>query len=128
MKKPTRGEVLAERMAKFIGSWTFIILQAAALASWILFNVTVKTIRWDPYPFILLNLMLSFQAAFTGPLLLIAANRQKEIDRQYTKRILHLTEAISVLIEAQKKVLASVSSQIEEIHDEIVDEGSEANT
>jgi uncharacterized membrane protein len=79
----TLGQKVADVCSKVIGSWTFIGLQSAFLAFWIILNLTSPpNKRPDPYPFILLNLMLSFQAAYTGPVLLMAANRQNEIDRK----------------------------------------------
>ena len=79
--KPPEPKTLADRCAELIGSWTFIGAQATALSFWIIFNATLL-IRADPYPFILLNLLLSTQAAFTGPILLMASNRQSQIDRR----------------------------------------------
>ena len=79
----TLGQKVADACSKIIGSWAFIGIQSAFLAFWIILNVTApQNKRPDPYPFILLNLMLSFQAAYTGPVLLMAANRQNEIDRR----------------------------------------------
>ena len=77
------GQKVADVCSRVIGSWAFIGLQSAFLAFWIILNLTSPpNKRPDPYPFILLNLMLSFQAAYTGPVLLMAANRQSEIDRK----------------------------------------------
>lgn len=78
----TYGEYLADRIAAIVGSWTFILVQSALLALWITLNVVAWIQHWDPYPFILLNLVLSFQAAFTAPILMMAQNRQSAIDRQ----------------------------------------------
>jgi uncharacterized membrane protein len=78
----TAGEYLADRIAATVGSWRFIIVQSVLLALWIVFNVVAWVQHWDPYPFILLNLALSFQAAFTAPILMMAQNRQSTIDRQ----------------------------------------------
>lgn len=78
----TYGEYLADRIAATVGSWAFIIVQSALLALWIGLNVVAWVQHWDPYPFILLNLVLSFQAAFTAPILMMAQNRQSAIDRQ----------------------------------------------
>lgn len=78
----TYGEYLADRIAAIVGSWRFIIAQSLILALWIILNVVAWVQHWDPYPFILLNLVLSFQAAFTAPVLMMAQNRQSEIDRQ----------------------------------------------
>lgn len=78
----TLGQKVADVCSRVVGSWAFIGIQSAFLAFWIILNLTVPpNKRPDPYPFILLNLMLSFQAAYTGPVLLMAGNRQSEIDR-----------------------------------------------
>ncbi|WP_084646196.1 DUF1003 domain-containing protein [Devosia insulae] len=78
----TYGEYLADQIAALVGSWRFIITQSVLLALWIVLNVVAWVQHWDPYPFILLNLVLSFQAAFTAPILMMAQNRQSAIDRQ----------------------------------------------
>lgn len=77
----TVGQKLADKCSNVIGSWKFIGIQTSFLIFWIILNVFSPK-KPDPYPFILLNLMLSFQAAYTGPVLLMAANRQSEIDRK----------------------------------------------
>jgi len=78
----TLGERLADRVAAVIGSWPFIIGQSALMVVWVYFNVWAIFIRhWDPYPFILLNLVLSFQATYAGPIVLLAGNRQSQKDR-----------------------------------------------
>lgn len=78
----TPGEYLADRIAAIVGSWRFIIVQSILLVLWIILNAVAWVQHWDPYPFILLNLALSFQAAFTAPILMMAQNRQSTIDRQ----------------------------------------------
>lgn len=82
----TAGERIADGVAARVGSWPFIIVQSTLLALWIVGNAFL--IRdwlngkpFDPYPFILLNLMLSFQAAYTGPFVLMSQNRQSARDR-----------------------------------------------
>ena len=75
------GERAADSVATIVGSWRFIIVQSALLATWIVFNA-VSADRVDPYPFILLNLLLSFQAAYTAPIIMMSQNRQAEIDRR----------------------------------------------
>lgn len=75
------GERLADRFAAIIGSWRFIIFQSLILFLWVILNVT-GIVSFDKYPFILLNLFLSFQAAYTGPVLLMSANRQANKDRK----------------------------------------------
>jgi uncharacterized membrane protein len=78
----TFGQRVADAVAATIGSWTFIILQSVLLAIWIVLNVTAYVRQWDPYPFILLNLALSFQAAYAAPVIMMSQNRQQEIDRR----------------------------------------------
>ena len=71
----------ADAVAAVVGSWRFILIQSALLIAWLVFNA-VSSARVDPYPFILLNLMLSFQAAYTTPIIMMSQNRQSEIDRK----------------------------------------------
>lgn len=78
----TVGERAADRAASLIGSWRFLIGQSLVLAAWIVGNSIALTRHFDPFPYILCNLALSFQAAFTGPVLLIAANRAAQRDRR----------------------------------------------
>jgi uncharacterized membrane protein len=68
-----------------MGSWGFIIAQSCLLAVWVILNVVAVIKHWDPYPFILLNLMLSFQAAYAAPIIMMSQNRQTAIDRQGAK-------------------------------------------
>ena len=77
----TLGQRVADKVADTIGSWPFIIVQTGILTIWIILNVTAWIKRWDPYPFILLNLMLSFQAAYSGPVIMMSQNRQSSKDR-----------------------------------------------
>lgn len=77
----TFGQRIADSVAATVGSWPFIIIQSVLLATWIIINIIAFSLRWDPYPFILLNLMLSFQAAYTGPFVLMSSNRQAAKDR-----------------------------------------------
>src|SRR3954453_16992335 len=78
----TPGQRIADAVAATMGSWTFIIIQSAILAVWIVLNVTAFIQQWDPYPFILLNLALSFQAAYAAPFIMMSQNRQQDVDRQ----------------------------------------------
>ena len=67
----TRGQRIADAVAATMGSWRFIILQSVLLIIWITLNLTAYVKQWDPYPFILLNLALSFQAAYAAPFIMI---------------------------------------------------------
>lgn len=78
----TIGQKVADDVAATMGSWKFIIIQTVILLIWIMLNVTAFVQRWDPYPFILLNLALSFQAAYAAPFIMMAQNRQQDIDRK----------------------------------------------
>ena len=78
----TVGQRVADRVAVTMGSWSFIIIQSVVLAIWIALNITAYIARWDPYPFILLNLVLSFQAAYAAPVIMMSQNRQQDIDRR----------------------------------------------
>lgn len=77
----TLGERVADRVTASFGSWTFILGQSAAIVVWIAANVVGALRAWDPYPFILLNLLFSTQAAYAAPLILLSQNRQAERDR-----------------------------------------------
>lgn len=81
----TRGQRLADGVAATIGSWRFIVIQSTAILLWITGNVLVGANSWDPYPFILLNLLLSFQAAYTAPAIMMSQNRQSELDRRHAQ-------------------------------------------
>lgn len=78
----TLGQKIADQVATTMGSWPFIIIQSAILFVWIVLNVTAFIQKWDPYPFILLNLALSFQAAYAAPFIMMSQNRQQDIDRK----------------------------------------------
>ena len=77
----TLGEKLSDLVAATVGSWRFIVIQSGLLVAWLIANAAFGSNAWDPYPFILLNLMLSFQAAYTAPIIMMSQNRQSDIDR-----------------------------------------------
>ncbi|MGZ5924825.1 MAG: DUF1003 domain-containing protein [Rhizomicrobium sp.] len=79
--KLTLGQRIADIVASNMGSWRFIIIQSCILVVWIALNITAYVERWDPYPFILLNLALSFQAAYAAPFIMMSQNRQQDVDR-----------------------------------------------
>src|SRR5690242_12903125 len=77
-----RFEVDPERVARFLGTGRYLVIQTVIVIVWISLNlVLVGVYRWDPYPFILLNLAFSTQAAYAAPLILLAQNRQDDRDR-----------------------------------------------
>jgi uncharacterized membrane protein len=71
----------SEGIARLLGTGRFLMVQTVLVATWIVVNVTAARLRWDPYPFILLNLAFSTQAAYAAPLILLAQNRQDNRDR-----------------------------------------------
>ncbi len=71
----------SERIARFLGTGRFLAAQTVLVVVWIALNLTAMSLRWDPYPFILLNLAFSTQAAYAAPLILLAQNRQDDRDR-----------------------------------------------
>lgn len=80
-KRTPLGARVADRVTGFLGSWRFIIVQTIAVAIWISANVYLLSRPFDPYPFILLNLAFSTQAAYAAPLILLAGNRAARRDR-----------------------------------------------
>lgn len=77
----TKAEKIADKVATVMGSWTFIISQSIFVLLWMVLNVVAYISHWDPYPFILLNLLFSTQAAYAAPIIMMAQNRQNERDR-----------------------------------------------
>lgn len=77
----TPGQRASDAIARQVGSWRFIIVQSIILVTWLVVNSIGWIMKWDPYPFILLNLVLSFQAAFTAPVIMMSQNRQEARDR-----------------------------------------------
>jgi len=93
----TRGERLADAIAALVGSWTFILIQSFLLGTWVLVNLLAWSRHWDPYPFILLNLALSFQSAYAAPILMISQNRQARL----AERRHHLDLQVNMLAEQE---------------------------
>jgi uncharacterized membrane protein len=118
----TFGERLADRVATVIGSWRFLITQSIIIAAWVVLNVVGFVNHWDPYPFILLNLCFSLQAAYTGPILLVAGNRQSQLDRlrlEHTAEVEDASERVTIEIlkeierntEATLRILERIKQQ-----------------
>jgi uncharacterized membrane protein len=93
----TMGQRLADKFAALIGSWTFIVAQILIFSSWIALNVVAWCRHWDPYPFILLDVVLTFQAALAGPVLMMSQNRQARLSDQRN----HLDLQINLLAEQE---------------------------
>jgi uncharacterized membrane protein len=75
------SQEVADVVARVMGSWGFILIQTTLLVLWMVLNITAYARRWDPYPFIPLNLALSFQAAYAAPFIMMSNNRQAALDR-----------------------------------------------
>jgi uncharacterized membrane protein len=88
---------LADKIAEFIGSWTFILIQSTILTIWVIVNI-IGLAHFDPYPFILLNLFLSFEAAYATPLILMSSTRQGEKDRAHLLHDLALDEEANSIL------------------------------
>jgi uncharacterized membrane protein len=128
----TLGELMSDRLASFGGSWTFIIFFAAVLAVWVTFNLTVPAaIRFDSFPFILLNLILSCIAAVQAPVIMMSQKRQEAKDRLRSQNdyqvnlkaeleIRHLHEKMDHLISRQWQRLAEIQQMQLEIMHEMV--------
>ena len=84
--KLTKGQIISDKVANFGGSWAFIISFFIVLLIWIVFNtLALKKMAFDPYPFILMNLILSCIAALQAPIIMMSQNRQEEKDRERSK-------------------------------------------
>lgn len=107
----TLGAHLADKFAQVVGSWTFIIVQSVLLAIWVTLNLVAYIEHWDPYPFILLNLVLSFQAAYASPIIMMSQNRQGERDRIQAQHDYETNLAAKDEIEMLMKNLSALEAQ-----------------
>lgn len=94
----TFGQRLADSVANFMGSWKFIIIQTLIVLVWMTLNIVGIFMQWDPYPFILLNLLFSTQAAYAAPIIMMSQNRASERDRH------HAEEDYRTNIEAKEEI------------------------
>lgn len=127
----TTGQKLSDKVARFGGSWNFIITFGVILAVWIIFNiVAIDKYRFDPYPFILMNLVLSCIAAIQAPIIMMSQNRQEEKDRQRSEndylinlkaemQIRSLHQKIDLLLEDQINTLFDTQAKQLEILNDI---------
>lgn len=137
-EQATVGERLADTIAAFIGSWRFLIIQTLLVAMWVTINSLQATgrIHIDPYPYILLNLAFSTQAAYTGPVLLLAGNRQSQKDRltlehaaaeadkadRQNVEILSAISGVTQMTEKNTEVTIQILKHVERLVQENVDE------
>lgn len=121
--KLTLGQYLADMLAYGMGSWNFLIIQTIILTLWIIVNALVPSLTFDPYPFVFLNLILSFQAAYAAPIIMMSNNRQEEIDRQRSISIYMLEKQqhknIEDLVKHIDKHFDSLNERIEKIESKL---------
>ncbi len=131
----TEGQKLSDKVAQFGGSWRFIILFGIILTAWIIFNgLAIKAYKFDPYPFILMNLILSCIAALQAPIIMMSQNRQEEKDRMRSEndyminlkaemQIRSINQKIDLLLEEQIKTLFDTQEKqfalLQEINDRL---------
>ena len=132
---PEQWGRLSERIARFIGSWNFIAWMTVVIVSWLLWNIFAPdNLKPDPYPFIFLTLLLSLQASYAAPLILLAQNRQSDRDkvqyledRERTDRLVADTEYLAREIAALRMALGEVATrdylraELRDLADEIAD-------
>jgi len=127
----TRGQRISDKVARFGGSWTFIIIFLVILVGWIAFNSLVpKSKEFDPFPFILMNLVLSCIAAFQAPIIMMSQNRQEEKDRKRAENdyminmkaeleVRSLHQKMDLLLEEQIKTLFDIQARQMKLLNEI---------
>ena len=117
-EKYTLGQRAADTIAKFAGSWAFIFSFACVLILWMVVNAILATKAFDPYPFILLNLVLSCVAAVQAPLIMMSQNRQEEKDRNRAENDYKVNLKIEIMIEDlydKVNAILAKQSQIEKL-------------
>ena len=123
----TAGDRIADAFADTMGSWTFIIAQSVVLIAWLALNVIAWISHWDPYPFILLNLALSFESAYAAPIIMMSQNRQTEKDRLMAEQDYHVNtkaeeelKSIMAHLEQQDELMIDILRHLEEQHRELL--------
>ncbi len=117
----TTGERIADGVARFGGSWTFIILFALVLTAYTTINILLRGKAWDPYPFILLNLFLSMLAAIQAPVIMMSQNRQDSKDRVRGELDYAVNRRAEAEIQALSRKLSLVTDKIDDIDDHLRD-------
>ena len=105
------GQGLSDRVAGFVGSWQFIIWQTVILLIWMYINVE-QLVHFDPYPFILMNLLLSSQAAYATPMILMSSNRQAAKDREELLKDLKVDQESKELLHEVMILLTKIEEDI----------------
>src|SRR5579883_316899 len=118
-EEETFGERVADSVAHFGGSWSFIITFLALLVVYSAINVWLGKSAWDPYPFILLNLLLSMLAAIQAPVIMMSQNRQDKKDRLRSELDFDVNRRAESEIQALSRKLNTLAEKMDDIHDEI---------
>jgi len=105
------GINLADKVANFVGSWKFIILQSAVLIIWMFINIE-HLLNFDPYPFILMNLLLSSQAAYATPMIIMSGNRQNIRDREQIQKDIDLDADTNSVIKSMHSMLVKLDQDL----------------
>lgn len=116
-EKETYGQKIADKIAHFGGSWHFIIIFTVSLISWMVFNHFIKD-SIDPYPFILLNLILSCIAAIQAPIIMMSQNRQEQKDRQRNENDYKVNLKTEIIIQDLHNKLDLILEELEKINQE----------
>jgi uncharacterized membrane protein len=106
---------ISETVARFLGTGKFLVGQTVLVVGWIILNTVAYVHHWDPYPFILLNLAFSLQAAYAAPLILLAQNRQDDRDRASVERDREVATRIQNDTEFLARELASVRLALQDV-------------
>jgi uncharacterized membrane protein len=114
-EKETRGERIADAVASFGGSWTFIIAFAIVLTAYTAVNVALRGEAWDPYPFILLNLFLSMLAAIQAPVIMMSQNRQDKKDRVRSEMDFEVNRRAEAEIQGLARTLRNLGDKMEDM-------------
>ena len=110
---------LAERLARFLGTGRYLAAQTVVVFAWIVINGLVVVNGWDPYPFILLNLVFSTQAAYAAPLILLAQNRQADRDKAEIERDREVNARSLAETEFLAREIAAVRLAVEQMADRV---------
>lgn len=110
------GGKFADKCANFMGSWTFIIIQSIIVFLWMFLNVTALVRQWDIYPFVLLNLVFSTQAAYAAPIIMMSQNRQASRDRIQAEHDYEVNENSLKLISINNQLTEEIHKLTQEIH------------
>ncbi len=118
-EQETRGERIADKVASFGGSWTFIITFAVVLSVYTLANILLRGRAWDPYPFILLNLFLSMLAAIQAPVIMMSQNRQDQKDRVRGELDFDVNRRAEAEIQSLSRKLHQLSDRVGDIDERL---------